>query len=121
MSNELYDFLKRLVQVILPAIGALYFGLASIWNLPAAEQVVGTLAVLATFLGVTLGISTSRYEASERPYDGNMVYSTNEMGKKLFTLELDIDPADIESKDRLVFRTKELDPEAYAEDYTIGE
>lgn len=60
-SNKTYDILKWIAQILLPALGALYFGLASIWGLPYGEQIVGTITVIDTFLGVILGISTSNY------------------------------------------------------------
>lgn len=62
MSNKVYDILKFVAQIILPALATLYFALAGIWNWPYAEQVVGTLTALDTFLGVILGISTSNYQ-----------------------------------------------------------
>jgi imidazoleglycerol phosphate synthase glutamine amidotransferase subunit HisH len=61
LSNNLYDKLKWIAQILLPALGTLYFALASIWNLPYAEQIVGTVAAIDTFLGVILGISTAQY------------------------------------------------------------
>lgn len=61
MSNRMYDFLKYVAQILLPAIATLYFALASIWGLPYAEQIVGTITAIDTFLGVLLGISTKRY------------------------------------------------------------
>lgn len=60
-SNNAYDILKWIAQILLPALGALYFGLAQIWGLPYGEQIVGTITVVDTFLGVILGISTSNY------------------------------------------------------------
>lgn len=62
MSNKTYDILKWIAQYLLPALGTLYFALARIWNLPYGEQVVGTIAAVDTFLGVVLGISSSRYK-----------------------------------------------------------
>jgi len=62
MSNKVYDILKFVAQIILPALATLYFALAGIWHWPYAEQVVGTLTALDTFLGVILGISTSNYQ-----------------------------------------------------------
>lgn len=62
MSNKVYDILKCVAQIIIPALATLYFALAGIWNWPYAEQVVGTLTALDTFLGVILGISTSNYQ-----------------------------------------------------------
>lgn len=61
IPNKVYDILKWIAQILLPAIGALYFGLAGIWGFPYAEQVVGTVTVIDTFLGVLLGISTYQY------------------------------------------------------------
>lgn len=61
LSNKTYDILKWVALILLPAIGALYFGLAQIWNLPYAEEIVGTITIIDTFLGAILGISTSSY------------------------------------------------------------
>ena len=61
MDNKTYDWLKWIAQILLPAIATLYFALASIWGLPYAEQIVGTITAIDTFLGVLLGISTKRY------------------------------------------------------------
>jgi len=61
MSNETYDILKKIAQVWLPAIGTLYFALARIWNLPFAEEIVGSITAIDCFLGAILGISTAIY------------------------------------------------------------
>ena len=57
-SNKTYDILKWIAQILLPALGTLYFALASIWGFPYAEQIVGTITAVDAFLGVLLGIST---------------------------------------------------------------
>lgn len=61
MSNKTYDRLKFIAQVVLPAAGTLYAALAGIWGLPYAEQIVGTIVAVDTFLGVVLKISTHQY------------------------------------------------------------
>lgn len=61
MSNKLYDALRWTAQILIPAIGALYFGLAQIWGLPYSEEIVGTLTCIDVFLGTLLGISTIQY------------------------------------------------------------
>jgi len=61
MSNKTYDILKFIAQILLPAIGTLYFALARIWDLPLAEQIVGTITAIDAFLGAILGISTMKY------------------------------------------------------------
>lgn len=61
MNNKVYDVLKWIAQILLPAIGTLYFAIASIWGLPYAEQIVGTITAVDAFLGALLGISTHYY------------------------------------------------------------
>ena len=62
LSNTTYDILKWIATLLLPALGTLYFALASIWGFPYGEQIVGTITAVDTFLGVILGISTSWYK-----------------------------------------------------------
>ena len=61
MSNKTYDILKYITQIVIPALGTLYFALAGIWGFPYGEQIVGTLTAIDTFLGVCLGISSKQY------------------------------------------------------------
>lgn len=63
LSNNVYDILKWITQLLLPALGTLYFALAGIWGFPYGEEIVGTLVAIDTFLGVILGISTAKYNA----------------------------------------------------------
>lgn len=62
LSNKQYDILKWVAQILLPALGTLYFALAGIWGFPYGEQIVGTITAVDTFLGVLLGISTKQYK-----------------------------------------------------------
>jgi hypothetical protein len=104
LSNRLYETLKTLVQLWLPALGTLYFTLATIWGLPAAEAVVATLAAIAAFGGVVLRISAKSYAASDSRYDGAIVISQPEPGKTLYSLELGMDPDEIKDLNELVFK-----------------
>ena len=61
MSNKTYDILKYIAQIVIPALATLYFALSKIWGLPYGEEIVGTLAVIDTFLGALLGSSSDRY------------------------------------------------------------
>ena len=62
MSNNPYDIFYWFAQIVLPALGTLYFALSSFWPLPYAEQIVGTIALLDAFLGISLGINTVQYK-----------------------------------------------------------
>lgn len=65
MNNKVYDILKWIAQILLPALGTLYFALAGIWDFPYAEAIVGTITAIDTFLGIILGISTVQYNKKE--------------------------------------------------------
>lgn len=60
-DNKTYDLLKWIAQIVLPALGTLYFTLASIWGFPYGEQIVGTITAIDAFLGALLKISTNNY------------------------------------------------------------
>lgn len=61
LPDNIYKVLKFLCQIGLPACGALYWGLAEIWGFPYAEQILGTISVVCTFIGSLLGISSRNY------------------------------------------------------------
>lgn len=65
MNDKLYDVLKYICQIGLPALGTFYFTVAQIVGLPYAEQVVGVIAAVTTLLGTLLGISTYNYRKGE--------------------------------------------------------
>lgn len=57
IKAKYYKFLVYIAQIVLPAIATLYFTVATIWGLPYAAEIVGTITALDTFLGVLLGLS----------------------------------------------------------------
>lgn len=65
MTNSTYDAMKFIAQIILPAVGTLYFALARIWGLPYGEEIVGTITAVDAFLGAILGISSAAYYRKE--------------------------------------------------------
>lgn len=65
LSNKAYDVLKWIAQILLPALGTLYFALAGIWGFPYGEQIIGTITAVDVFLGVILGISSAKYNKNE--------------------------------------------------------
>ena len=76
MNNRLYDILKWVVMIVIPALTTAYVGLAAIWGFPFAEEVAKTSAVVCTLLGALLGISNAQYykgavtEPEEKPPEG---------------------------------------------------
>lgn len=69
LPNKVYDVLKWIAQIVLPALAALYFGLSRIWAWPYGEEIVGTITVVDAFLGALLGISTAQYHKLEGKAD----------------------------------------------------
>ena len=67
LSNKMYDILKWVTMIVLPALATAYVGLASIWNWPYADEVAKTTTVICTLLGALLGISTAQYNKTEPP------------------------------------------------------
>ena len=67
MSDKTYDILKYIAQIVLPALGTLYFALAKIWQFPYGSEIVGTITAVDAFLGALLKISTDQYYNSLKP------------------------------------------------------
>lgn len=67
LSNRVYDILKWIVMIAIPAVTTAYVGLAAVWSWPYAEEVAKTSAVICTLLGALLGISTAQYNKTEPP------------------------------------------------------
>lgn len=61
LNNKVYDVLKYIAQIVLPALATLYFALSKIWGLPYGEEIVGTISAIDVFLGALLGISSMNY------------------------------------------------------------
>ena len=61
MSNRVYNFLKWIAMIVLPALATLYLGLSNVWGLPYGEEVSTTITLINTFLGMVLMISTNQY------------------------------------------------------------
>ena len=66
LSNKVYDVLKYIALIVLPALGTLYFALAKIWGFPYGAEIVGTISAVDAFLGALLQISTDQYNKQEK-------------------------------------------------------
>ena len=61
LKNKVYDILKWVSILFLPALATFYGLVSKTWDLPYGEQIVGSITAFDTFLGVLLGISTAQY------------------------------------------------------------
>lgn len=104
LSNGSYNRLKFIALVLLPGFSALYFGLAQIWGLPQAEQVVGTATIVDTFLGLLLKNSTSKFQKNEPGPVGDLIV-VEEDGEKYLSMALNqADLQSIPQKDVITLR-----------------
>lgn len=63
MKNEVYDVLKWVAMLLLPALATLVATVGSIWGLPYADQISQTIVAVNAALAMILGISTINYKA----------------------------------------------------------
>lgn len=111
LSNKVYDTLKIIALIILPAFGTFYFAIAQIWGLPAADEVVKSIIAFDTFLGVIVKLGDASYNASEARYDGQLVVQPNEDGTGgMVNLELhERNPETIaKEQDEVILKVKPL-------------
>ena len=65
MSNRMYDFLKWLSILCLPALETLIRVVFAVWSLPYGEEISATIVAIDAFLGACLGISSIQYKGGE--------------------------------------------------------
>lgn len=66
LNNKVYDVLKWIALVVLPALSVFYATIAGIWNLPYATQIPLTIDAVDVFLGALIGISHLTIKKEER-------------------------------------------------------
>ena len=65
IPDHVYDVLKWICMICIPALTTAYVGLAAVWGWPYAEEVAKTSAVVCTLIGALLGISTAEYRKEQ--------------------------------------------------------
>lgn len=109
LSNRVYNQLRLAVNILLPGLAALYFGLAEIWNFPYQAQVSGSIAVVNIFAGVLLTFARAMHEASGAKYDGLLSLEPDgEGGSNMKLLGISWDALD--SKESLTFKVNRPAP-----------
>jgi len=108
ITGRLYDWLKWIAQIFLPALGTLYYTLAGIWGLPSADEVVGTIMAVDLFLGLLLGISQVSY--NKQVGRGDLIVDEDEDGSQGLRLELDQTPEELAGKKEVRFKVTRKTP-----------
>jgi hypothetical protein len=106
IPSKLYNFLKQLALIGLPAVSTFYFMLGETWEWDNTTKVIGTIAAIQVFLGAILGLSSRAYNKSDARFDGDLIASENEDGNKTFLLDLKSDPEELPAKKQITFKVK---------------
>jgi hypothetical protein len=69
LNDRIYDLLKWICMVVIPALTTAYVGLSAVWGWPYATEIAKTSAVICTLLGALLGISTAQYNKQDGAED----------------------------------------------------
>lgn len=65
LPDKVYDVLKWIVCIVIPACTTAYVGLSAVWGWNFAEPIAKTSAIVCTLLGALLGISTISYNKDQ--------------------------------------------------------
>lgn len=107
MASGLYDVLKWIALIFLPALNSAYFGLAQLWHWANTVEVMGTIAIVDTLLGALLQISKSSYNRSSARFDG-AVEVVPDHENETTDMNVRLQPASLETKDELVLKVNRL-------------
>lgn len=114
LGNTAYNSIKWIALVFLPALGALYFGLGQLWDLPEVEKVVGSVTVVETFLGLLLRKAAGNYGSVNTIGDAIVKQDpvTGEAVGLSFVVDGSVRPAILEDKKIAMFNVKREQPAA---------
>lgn len=65
MNDKIYDILKWVAMLFLPALATLISVVFAVWNIPYGDQISKTIMALDAFLGACLGISHIQYKKEQ--------------------------------------------------------
>jgi hypothetical protein len=105
ITGRTYDVLKWITQILLPALGALYFIGASIWGFSHGETVLGIIFIVDLVLGALLWISQAIYKTQIGQGD-LLVDEDSQTGEKGLRLVLDHTPEELVEKQEVRFKVR---------------
>jgi len=106
-TNKVYDVLKAIAMLYLPAAATLFYTLAQIWHWHHVDDVMGSITGVIVFLSAILKISTRSYDKTDK-YDGTIDVQTTPEGKKVFQLNVGSDLDKLDQKEEIWFKVNPL-------------
>ena len=97
MNNQIYDILKRVALIVIPALATFVNAVGIVWGVPYTNEVTATITAFGVFLGAALGISSKTYEPETH---GNLVVTKHDDVYADFTTE----PTNLKDGDTIVLK-----------------
>ena len=107
IPSKLFDVLKWMTLILIPAIVAAVINLGDLWALPNAGKIAGTIAIFNTVLGVAIGVSAIKYNASDEKYDGVIDPMTANSQTSENALRLSTDEYDAANQKEVLLKVKQ--------------
>lgn len=110
LNEKTYNILKWVAIIFIPALCTALFAIGQIWDVENIGKIVGTLVALNTLLGVSIGVSTATYNASDAKYDGVIDPMTANAQTSENALRLRGDEYDVANQKSVLLKVQE-DPQ----------
>lgn len=65
LPDSIYDVLKWICMVCIPAFATAYVALSKVWGWPLAQEISISANIICTLIGALIGISTAQYYKGE--------------------------------------------------------
>lgn len=97
MNNQIYDILKRVALIVIPALATFVNAVGIVWGVPYTNEATATITAFGVFLGAALGVSSKNYEPETH---GNLVVTKHDYVYADFAAE----PANLNDGDTIVLK-----------------
>jgi hypothetical protein len=125
-DEKLYDRLKWVAQIFLPALGALVFALSGVWGFDTTGKIVGSIAAVDAFLGLLLKKSNDNYAidlatlyqaemSNPNNFDGDLYISPGEGENPDLTAAWNEHPDEFKDKETVTLRVQNVESSRLAQ------
>lgn len=63
-NSKVYDILKFIALIVLPAAATLYSTVGNIWGFPFPSEIAATIMAIDTFMGAVLKVSSDKFKGA---------------------------------------------------------
>ena len=70
LPGKVYEVLKWLSMICIPALVVLIQTIGGVWHWPYVNEITTTIAAIGVFLGALIGVSTIKYNKENKNENG---------------------------------------------------